>query len=711
MKDDYSQLLIDVQKKSNILVNSIGDLKFLQEDIKTTTGIAIGFNTLRRLFGFLEKTKPSRNTLNSVSKYIDFNSFSHYKNNQKKFDEWYFQQYLQRILLSKKINKDDIDFINKWLDYNENIVYMGYFLSFHIQKNNLEILDFIFENISFKTISATNFHKFSTILSTSFLNLSEDNYVALYRALIHHNNFRNNIPLTYIDYTHLNSRYLKVLGIIEELGDNNSDLLFVSLMKFYNHFYREEGIIQLDIKKPEDFDGFYIVLKGRYYGYEIMKGEKIRTSIKREIININKGNKSNHFLQEIVPALIIKEEYIFLEELINLFYEDLFVSDRWDANTATAIYLIALANVNWKNSNIKTAKSNLELVNLDKIELGYENYVFLFYYLTTLKISFSENKTLDNKHSYTKIKKIVKITGFTKFVTEANKYLIKKILKMGYIILGVLLFSFSNVLWKKNLRYSNVPFLVTYRAFFTSSISFFIILLFYSIQQLTVLNILKITAGSLFGVIGLFSMLNIIKKESLQWVGIYNLIGIVFTSLYLWLFEKINISETLIGISIIILGFIFYVVSSLKSKIKITLKQHIILLIMSLSFTISALIHWKNLTNQIAPVFIIANQELIVFAVGLGFTLKRNKKVEIIRLIKSQFNNIIMSAVILLALLCNFLGLKIMNPLISGLVFLASPLTTILFSSFFFKEQISIKNWISISIISIGSFIIYLQTS
>ena len=103
---------------------------------------------------------------------------------------------------------------------------------------------------------------------------------------------------------------------------------------------------------------------------------------------------------------------------------------------------------------------------------------------------------------------------------------------------------------------------------------------------------------------------------------------------------------------------------------------------------------------------------MIVFAVGLGFTLKRNKKVEIIRLIKSQFNNIvIMSAVILLALLCNFLGLKIMNPLISGLVFLASPLTTILFSSFFFKEQISIKNWISISIISIGSFIIYLQTS
>lgn len=282
---------------------------------------------------------------------------------------------------------------------------------------------------------------------------------------------------------------------------------------------------------------------------------------------------------------------------------------------------------------------------------------------------------------------------------------------MIYIVLGFLLFSFNNVLWKKNLGYANVSFMVAYRAFFTSIIALVIILLFYSDQQLTTFNILKITAGSLFGVVGLFSMLNVIKKESLQWVGIYNLIGIIFTSLYLWFFEKINIYETLIGILIIILGFAFYVFSSLNSKMKITLKQHIILLIMTLCFAISSLIHWKNLTSEIAPIFIIANQELIVFMVGLIFTLQHYQKNEIVNLIKKRFNSIIMmSAVILAAILCSFLGLKITNPLISGLVFLASPLTTILFSSFFFKEHVSIKNWTSIIIISIGAFIIYLQT-
>ena len=282
---------------------------------------------------------------------------------------------------------------------------------------------------------------------------------------------------------------------------------------------------------------------------------------------------------------------------------------------------------------------------------------------------------------------------------------------MIYSILGVLLFSFNNVLWKKNLRTSNVFFLVTYRAFFTSSFAFLIILLFYKIQHFNNSDILKITLGSSLGVLGLFCMLQVLKKESLQWIGVYNLIGVVFTSLYLWIFEKINLTDTIIGISIIIVGFIFFIVSNVNGKMRITLKQHMLLLLMILCFSLSSIIHWKNLTNEIAPIFIIANQELLVFTVGLIFTLTKYKNSEILTAIKSQFYTVIMmSIVILAAILCTFLGLKIINPLLSGLLFLASPLTTILFSSIFFKEYISAKNWISIIVISTGAFIIYLQT-
>jgi drug/metabolite transporter (DMT)-like permease len=47
----------------------------------------------------------------------------------------------------------------------------------------------------------------------------------------------------------------------------------------------------------------------------------------------------------------------------------------------------------------------------------------------------------------------------------------------------------------------------------------------------------------------------------------------------------------------------------------------------------------------------------------------------------------------------------------TSLLFLAVPLTTILFSTFFFKEKLSYKNIIFISIIVIGAFVLHYQSN
>ena len=88
MQNDYAQLLLDVQKKSNITVNKSRDLRFLKEEIEENSESGIGFNTLRRLFGFLEKTEPSISTLNILAVYLDFSSYSAYKNNIINYDGW-----------------------------------------------------------------------------------------------------------------------------------------------------------------------------------------------------------------------------------------------------------------------------------------------------------------------------------------------------------------------------------------------------------------------------------------------------------------------------------------------------------------------------------------------------------------------------------------------------------------------------------------------
>ena len=281
---------------------------------------------------------------------------------------------------------------------------------------------------------------------------------------------------------------------------------------------------------------------------------------------------------------------------------------------------------------------------------------------------------------------------------------------MIFIMLSVLLFSYNNVLWKKNIKATSISFLVAYRAFFTSTISIGFLLLFFTIEHISISDFIKITTGSLFGVLGLFSMLAVIKKSSLQWLGIYNLLGVVFTILYLWIFDAVPIKESLLGLLFIVSGFVCFIFSNKQTQLKITFKQHLILLLMTFSYSSSAIFHWKNLNLNFSPLLIIANQESIVFFVGLLFTFKKANISAIKTDLRIYFKRIIiMSTVIFFAILFSLLGLKQTNPIVSSLLFLAAPLATILFSALFFKEKFSKKNIVFIIIILLGAFMLHFK--
>ena len=130
------------------------------------------------------------------------------------------------------------------------------------------------------------------------------------------------------------------------------------------------------------------------------------------------------FLQEIIPALIFKNETNLLNQLFDLYYEDIFNADFWSSNTMNTLSLIALASINSETDNTKSARKNLELVDLERIELSYENYVTIFYYLIILKISFKDGIKSENKMALKKIKALTKFLGFKRFLDVSFKYII-----------------------------------------------------------------------------------------------------------------------------------------------------------------------------------------------------------------------------------------------------------------------------------------------
>ena len=107
------------------------------------------------------------------------------------------------------------------------------------------------------------------------------------------------------------------------------------------------------------------------------------------------------------------------------YYEELFESDIWSSTTTSAIYLIGLSNINRHSGFYSRAKTNLELVDLEVVEIGYYDYLALFYYFTKLKISFSENEIDTNQNALKNLKLHVKKTGFKLFLTLAKGYILR----------------------------------------------------------------------------------------------------------------------------------------------------------------------------------------------------------------------------------------------------------------------------------------------
>ena len=195
-------------------------------------------------------------------------------------------------------------------------------------------------------------------------------------------------------------------------------------MDFYRQFYSRDICKNHEIKRPETFSTFNEVLKGRFYSYKIMLSSAIDRSLKEELFKEYKTAKVSKFLEEVIPALLIKEEYKILTQLSDKFYEQIFELDYWSDNTVSSIYLIALANINWYSSNIPKVKGNLELVVLEKVELSYYDYISLFYYQTKIKISHLEVDEITNTASFLIIEKLVLKTGFIKFLEISKKHLL-----------------------------------------------------------------------------------------------------------------------------------------------------------------------------------------------------------------------------------------------------------------------------------------------
>ena len=426
MKNDYTQILIDIQKKSRITVHNVKDIKNLKDEIESSDTLKIGYNTMRRLFGYLPRTVPSYTTLTLLSNYLGYTSYSSYLNNKLNFDEWYFQQKMIKLQLNNQIDTEVVATIEGGLTNKNNIVAVANLFAHYIRQKNIKALEYLFNAIKMPKLTDGESLKFATVVTYNLLIIEKSVALKIYRKLLPIDNFRNLVPLYYIDYSNLTAIYADVLELIKKISTKSSDLLFVDLMLFYKDFFQKENTNNTQlIAIPKDFNTFHDVLKGRYLAYLIFKTNSVDEVLEKYILTELKKNKVSLISQEVIAALIVKEAYETLSVIFEKYYEEIFENNSWTYKTTNTINLIGLANVNWYNEKYTSAKKNLDLIELDKVELGYCDYFSLFFYLTQLKISFSEKDKILNTYAQIELDNYITITNFIIFKELATNYQIQ----------------------------------------------------------------------------------------------------------------------------------------------------------------------------------------------------------------------------------------------------------------------------------------------
>lgn len=103
------ELKKNIQLKFGRPIRLQRDLIDLKEDIYFVTGEILGFNTLRRFYGFLKHVEPQRKTLNILSNYVGFRTYNKFLNKDKIDLLWKSWNYLNKFL--KQNNYVESDFI------------------------------------------------------------------------------------------------------------------------------------------------------------------------------------------------------------------------------------------------------------------------------------------------------------------------------------------------------------------------------------------------------------------------------------------------------------------------------------------------------------------------------------------------------------------------------------------------------------------------
>lgn len=281
---------------------------------------------------------------------------------------------------------------------------------------------------------------------------------------------------------------------------------------------------------------------------------------------------------------------------------------------------------------------------------------------------------------------------------------------MYFLYISVFLYAFNNVLWKYFVKNEHPLHLISRRAIFTVAISLAATwyLKIDIVDYLHNPKTLNVLAGSLFGVAGLILMVTFLKTGSLVRMGYYSLVGTFVAAAYTYIFREAPVTNrTFTGAVLILAGYLAFLAHEKRKSLVEPgiLRQHILLLTMTLCFAISMLIQWEQL-KVLPPLAIIGTQEIVVLVVTMiAWQIVKPSVAHTTESITMR-NTAIMAVVIFMAILTGTLGLKNADPFMASLTGMISPVLTVFGGALVFKDKLRPTHYITLTLMVAGGVVL-----
>lgn len=437
MEHLISQLKLKINEKLGFIIKRQSDVKYLHQQITAKILAPPGFNTLRRFYGFLPYGEPQFKTLDRLSEFLGYQSFTEFSEITNKDENWNIWTFINDFENANTISSLMLERLVLLKPHHDYSYFISVIIKSFIRRDRLDLLKVIFakrpeslllskEDLNSK--DALEVFKIAYAVGGVLRTLSKPKYEKLLPLLSDDYVFNSNILDCYIDYSNFNNYYGFFTKHRLLLQSKPQDQIFLNLLSNYHLFL--SGKNSYKIYKPAIF-GFqlYPALYGRLLGYELLttyfkKQQSIQTVVNR-IVKIAATQHISVFFIEIFPALILIKAIEDVAYLFSKFSDDLFMIDNWRYYATQNMYLVSIALVEIKNKDFEAAEHHLGLVSLEHtVANSYYSYLKLFYLIASYQL---EKQTTAHRRLLTDIVKeyrfLVKQTGFKRFnLTLLKKY-------------------------------------------------------------------------------------------------------------------------------------------------------------------------------------------------------------------------------------------------------------------------------------------------